>query len=100
MTNTVSYSWQKLLGLGQAAMAPTISGTSVRNKLSGTSHPGMAKGKEGPPSRTQTSYLLYVFSVATILYNHKISLPELWCGFVKKQRPLVLSRVMHWENLA
>ena len=48
VTNTVSYSWQTLLRLGQAAMAPTRSGTSVRNKPRGTSHPGMAKGKGGP----------------------------------------------------
>ena len=38
-------------------MAPTRSGTSVRNKPRGTLHPGMAEGKEGPPSRTQTSNL-------------------------------------------
>jgi hypothetical protein len=30
-------------------------GTSVKNKPRGKFHPGMAKGKEGLPSRTQTN---------------------------------------------
>ena len=39
-------------------MSPTRSGNSARGKPRGKFHPGMAKGKEGPPSRTQTSNLV------------------------------------------
>ena len=40
-------------------MSPTRSGNSARVKPRGKFHPGMAKGKEGPPSRTQTSNFFF-----------------------------------------
>jgi hypothetical protein len=50
-------------------MSPTRSGNSARVKPRGKFHPGMAKGKEGPPSRTQTSNLTTDLSGGTNHYK-------------------------------